>query len=62
MVAEDLEALEALHQDLEALRENRLQNIDRLTEELEAHIDTFSNLLEHKKRSNDSRNKIATCQ
>jgi hypothetical protein len=59
MASDSLEALEALHHDLQALRENRLVSIDRLSGELEAHIEEFKALLDHKKRNNESRKKIA---
>ncbi len=60
MAADSLGELEALHRDLEALKENRMPNIDRLAAELEAHVDEFRNLLEQKKRSSESRRKLCS--
>jgi Nuclear pore complex scaffold, nucleoporins 186/192/205 len=60
MAVDSLDALEALHRDLEALKENRMPNIDRLAAELEAHVDEFRNLLDQKRRSSESRRKL--CQ
>jgi nuclear pore complex protein Nup205 len=54
------EAFEALHRDLEALRENRLPNIERLSTELRAHIVDFQNLLDHKKKNEESRRQLAS--
>jgi len=59
MSGDTLEAFEALYHDLEALRENRLPAIDRLSVELEAHIEAFKGLLAHKKRNNTSRKTLA---
>ena len=57
--ANGFEAYEALHRDLEALRDNRLPNIERLSGELRAHISEFQGLLDHKKRSNESRKQLS---
>jgi hypothetical protein len=54
------EVFEALHRDLEALRENRLPTIERLSTELRAHIVDFQNLLDHKKKNNESRKQLAS--
>jgi Nuclear pore complex scaffold, nucleoporins 186/192/205 len=54
------EAFEALHRDLEALRENRLPTIERLSTELRAHIEDFQNLLDHKKKNDESRKRLAS--
>jgi nuclear pore complex protein Nup205 len=61
-MADSLDDLEALHRDLEALKENRMPNIDRLAAELEAHVDEFRLLLDQKKRSNESRQKLYSGQ
>jgi nuclear pore complex protein Nup205 len=60
MAADSLDELEALHRDLEALKENRMPNIDRLAAELEAHVDEFRSLLEQKKRNGESRRKLCS--
>ena len=60
MAADSLDYLEALHRDLESLKENRMPNIDRLAAELEAHVDEFRNLLDQKKRSGESRKKLCS--
>ncbi|KAF2667226.1 hypothetical protein BT63DRAFT_333234 [Microthyrium microscopicum] len=54
MSTASLESLEALHHDLDALQENRFHIIDRLSGELEAHIEEFQNLLDHRTRNNAS--------
>jgi hypothetical protein len=59
MADDNLEAFEALLRDLESLKEDRLPNIDRLSIELEARIVEFQTLLDHKKRSNESRKKLS---
>jgi hypothetical protein len=59
MADDNLEAFEGLLRDLESLKEDRLPNIDRLSVELEARISEFRSLLDHKKRSNDSRKKLS---
>lgn len=58
MAVDSLDSLEALHRDLEALKENRIPNIDRLAAELEANVDEFRNLLDQKRRSSESRKKL----
>jgi nuclear pore complex protein Nup205 len=55
-----LESLQALHADLLALSESRLLNIERLGNQLDAHIQDFRALLDQKPRSEQSRQKLAT--
>jgi hypothetical protein len=50
-----LESLQALHADLLALSESRLLNIERLGNQLDAHIKDFRALLDKKPRSDQSR-------
>src|ERR1700759_3152877 len=59
MADDNLEAFEALLRDLESLKEDRLPNIDPFSIELEARIVEFQTLLDHKKRSNESRRKLS---
>lgn len=59
MADDNLEGLEALLRDLESLKEDRLPNIDRLALELESRIVEFQALLDHKKRNNQSRQKLS---
>jgi hypothetical protein len=60
MASDTLDDVEALHRDLESLKENRMPNIDRLAAELEAHVDEFRNLLDQKKRNSESRKKLCS--
>ncbi|KAL4973159.1 hypothetical protein BDW66DRAFT_162335 [Aspergillus desertorum] len=53
--AEPLEGLRGLYQDLSALSDSSLVNIDRLRVELETHIHDFRNLLDKPTKSNGSR-------
>ena len=55
-----LEGLRGLHQDLIALGESRLPNIDRLWAELEARIDEFRRLLDKPAKSDASRKALQT--
>lgn len=60
MAEEDtLDALQGLHRDLLAFGENRLQDIDRLVEELEGRIDEFRALLDKKPKNDHSRQQIS---
>jgi nuclear pore complex protein Nup205 len=52
---EGLAALRGLHQDLLALEESRLRNIDRLWAELEARVDEFRQLLDKPGKNDGSR-------
>ncbi|KAL4802066.1 nucleoporin Nup186/Nup192/Nup205 [Aspergillus unguis] len=56
--AEALAGLRALYQDLCALSDSSLVNIDRLRVELEAHIKDFRTLLDKPKKSNASRQQV----
>ncbi|KAL8970118.1 MAG: hypothetical protein Q9183_001670, partial [Haloplaca sp. 2 TL-2023] len=56
----ELEGLRALHQDLSALGEGQLQNIDRLCDELKAHIAAFRQLLDHPPKNESSRKKLTS--
>lgn len=55
-----LESIQALHADLLALSESRLLHIERLGNQLEAHIKDFRDLLDKKPRKDQSRQKLAT--
>ena len=55
-----LEGLRGLHQDLIALGESRLPNIERLWAELEARIDEFRRLLDKPPKSDASRRTLQT--
>jgi nuclear pore complex protein Nup205 len=59
MAEDSLDAFEGILRDLEALKEDRLPNIDRLSTELEARIAEFQALLDHKRRNNESRRKLS---
>jgi len=52
---EGLAGLRGLHQDLLALEESRLRNIDRLWAELEARINEFRELLDKPAKNDASR-------
>lgn len=56
----ELESLRALHQDLVALDEAQLQNIDRLCGEIRAHIQAFKKLLDHPSKHDSSRGKLTS--
>lgn len=62
MADDSKEAFEALYHDLHALREKRLPTIDRLAGELQAHIESFKNLLAHKKKNAESRKALENGQ
>lgn len=53
-----LESLRALHQDLIALEDGQLRNIDKLCNELKAHVEAFKNLLDRPTKSDTSRKKL----
>lgn len=51
----DVEGLRGLHQDLVALDESHLRNVDRLLTELEARVDDFKKLLDKSPKNEKSR-------
>ncbi|KAL9000305.1 MAG: hypothetical protein Q9169_001022 [Polycauliona sp. 2 TL-2023] len=53
-----LESLRVLHQDLIALEDGQIRNIDRLCNELKAHVEAFRNLLDVPTKSDASRKKL----
>lgn len=53
-----LEGLRGLHQDLIALEDSQLRNIERLWAELEARIDEFRKLLDKPPKKENSRNTV----
>ena len=56
--AEGLMGLRELHQDLVALEETRLVNIDRLWAELEARVNEFRQLLDKPGKADSSRKSL----
>lgn len=54
----ELESLQNLHQDLIALGEGQLRNIDKLCHEIRAHIEAFRKLLDKPQKSDASRAKL----
>lgn len=52
------DSLRGFYQDLCALSESRLHNVDRLLFELEANIQVFRKLLNHPAKSNTSRQAV----
>lgn len=59
MAEEDgLLALQGLHSDLIAFSENRLQDIERLVNELDSRIEEFRELLDKKGKADASRKKL----
>lgn len=56
--AESLVGLRGLYQDLSALSDSSLVNIDRLRVELETHIHAFRSLLDKPTKSNASRQSV----
>ena len=50
-----LEGLRGLHQDLIALSESQLRNVDRLWAELDARVDEFRRLLDKPQKNEASR-------
>ncbi|KAL8857537.1 MAG: hypothetical protein Q9178_005865 [Gyalolechia marmorata] len=57
-VSGGLESLRALHQDLIALEDGQLRNIDKLCNELREHIEAFKNLLDRPSKSDISRKRL----
>ena len=55
---DSLEGLRGLQQDLSALDESRLRNIDRLWASLEARIEEFRTLLDKPGKNESSRRKV----
>ena len=51
-------AIQALYQDLLDLSENHIPVIERLQAELDAHIEAFKQLLDHKPKDEGSRAKL----
>ncbi|KAL9012478.1 MAG: hypothetical protein Q9173_002763 [Seirophora scorigena] len=56
----ELESLRILHQDLIALEEGHLRNIDKLCEEIRGHIEAFRKLLDKSQKSEASRSKLTS--
>lgn len=54
----DVEGLRGLHQDLVALDESQLRNVDRLLAELEARVGDFKKLLDKSPKNEKSRNTL----
>lgn len=52
-----LESLKALHTELIALSEGKL---DRLSSQIDAHVETFRSLLDKRVRNEESRRSLAT--
>lgn len=57
-VPDELDGLRALHQDLIALEEGQLRNIDKLCDELRSHVEAFRKLLDKPPKSDASRTKL----
>ncbi|KAL8703540.1 MAG: hypothetical protein Q9201_003297, partial [Fulgogasparrea decipioides] len=55
-----LESLRALHKDLTAFEGAQLRNIDKLCDEIKAHIEAFRKLLDHTPKSDTSRRVVAS--
>lgn len=55
-----LESFQALYSNLSALSEKKFPNLDRLSVEVEAHIQYFRALLDKKARNAASRQSLAT--
>ncbi|KAF1990000.1 nuclear pore complex subunit Nup192 [Aulographum hederae CBS 113979] len=60
MAETSLAALAGLHQDLSDLLQSKLQNVDRLWDELRQHVEEFKKLLDKPARNNTSRNTISS--
>lgn len=56
--SEAIEGLRGLQQDLIALEESRLRNVERLWVDLEARVEEFRNLLDKPSKNESSRKKI----
>ena len=59
-VPDSLEGLRAIHQDLVALSENRLANVEKLWADLEARIEEFRKLLDKPEKSDPSRKVLSS--
>ena len=57
---DSLQALEALHRDLCALIDNRLNTLDRLRQNLEDHLDDFKSLVNKKGKNDQSRKTLSS--
>ena len=57
---ESLESLRGLHQDLTALDQNRLRNIDKLWADLDARVVEFRKLLDKSPKNEESRRTLRT--
>lgn len=55
-----LESIQAVHADLLALSDSRLLNIERLGDQLIAHVKEFRGLLDKRARNDQSRQKLGT--
>ena len=56
--SEAIEGLRDLQQDLIALEESRLRNVERLWVDLEARVEEFRNLLDKPPKNESSRKKV----
>jgi len=54
----DLDGIRGLHQDLIALSESQLRNVDRLWSELDARVDEFRKLLDKPQKNEASRKSL----
>lgn len=54
----ELDGLRILHQDLIALGDGQLRNIDKLCDELKSHVEAFRKLLDKPPKSDASRKKL----
>ncbi|KAL9584488.1 MAG: hypothetical protein Q9203_004641, partial [Teloschistes exilis] len=54
----ELTSLRALHQDLVALEDTQLRNIDKLLDEIRAHVQAFKKLLDQPPKSDNSRKQV----
>jgi len=55
-----LQSLRGLHEDLLALAQDQLRNVDRLWAELEARVDEFKQLLDKPSKNDASRKAVQT--
>ena len=60
MEQDDLEALQGLHQDLIAVSNSQLRNVDRLWNELDARIEEFRQLLDKPRKNDASREMLSS--
>ena len=56
--ANKVAAIVALQQDLQAVSESRLLRVERLCADLDAHIEAFKHLLDHKPKNEISRSDL----